>query len=216
MHPGELEAPGAFPGKPEARAWARGLLRSVDTEARAERSAAAAARVESLEAFRSCDLLLVFLSMPTEIDTSAVIRAAIREGKRAAAPRMEGGEIVFASLDEYWESLPRDAMGIPTPPEGRALSQAELVRSGAFALVPGLLFDGTGRRLGRGRGYYDRFLAAMLAAMAARDPGASDGFFVPCGFCYEVQVVPRVPTARGDMRVPLVVTDAAVRRCGEA
>lgn len=219
MNTREHKSPDSFPDKREARSWARALLSSTAPEDRAGWSAAAAAEVAALEAFRRSDLVLAFLSMPSEIDTTQVIRGAFRDGKRVAAPRMEGGDIVFALLDDSWESMPRDAMGIPTPPAGKTLALDEMARRGVFVLVPGLLFDRFGGRLGRGKGYYDRFLGAALAAMSSRTSKSGSasrgGFFVPCGFCYETQLVNRVPTDEGDIRLPLVATDAGIHRVGE-
>lgn len=213
MPPAEPSLPESFPGKAEARAWARALLRGVRPEERTARSAAAAERILNIEAFRESSLVLAFLSMPSEIDTSAVIRAALRAGKAVAAPRIEGGEIAFAYLDKSWESLPRDSLGIPTPPAGEPIALEDLRRRKVFALIPGLLFDRTGGRLGRGKGYYDRFLASVLATLGTGTAGES-GFFVPCGFCYETQVVPLVPVTERDVRVPLVATESGLFRAG--
>lgn len=222
MAPAEPSPPDFFPGKTEARAWARAFLRGVGPEERTARSAAAAERILGMESFREASRVLVFLSMPSEIDTSAVIREAFRAGKAVAAPRIEGGDIVFAYLDESWESLPRDSLGIPTPPAGDPISPGALRRMKVFALIPGLLFDAGGGRLGRGKGYYDRFLASVLSGLDTADSGSGPvsalperprgegGFFVPCGFCYEAQVVPLVPVTKGDIRVPRIATEARV------
>ena len=209
MAPAEPIPPESFPDKAQARAWARSLLRRTSPEDRAARSAGAAGRVLGMEAFRESSLVLAFLSMPSEIDTSAVIREAFRAGKRAAAPRIEGGEIVFAYLDESWESRPRDSLGIPTPPAGEPIAPEDLRNRGVFALIPGLLFDRTGGRLGRGKGYYDRFLASVLSTLGTA-PAEQSGFFVPCGFCYESQVVPLVPVTERDVRVPRIATEAGL------
>lgn len=215
-----------FPGKPEARAWARSLLKGIGPRDRASRSAEASERILAMDAFRDSDLVLAFLSMPSEIDTSGVIRAALRLGKAVAAPRIEGGDIVFAYLDGSWESLPRDSLGIPTPPAGAAISPEDLRGRGVFALIPGLLFDSRGGRLGRGKGYYDRFLSSVLASLGMKAPVPAApgsgveaprvfpeqgvGFFVPCGFCYDAQVLPRVPVTERDVRIPRIATEARV------
>lgn len=220
--------PAVFRDKAEARVWARALLRRGSPGDRAARSAAAAERILGIEAFRDCELLLAFLSMPAEIDTSEVIRAALGAGKAVAAPRIAGEDIVFAYLDESWESLPRDSLGIPTPPAGEPIDLEDLRGRRVFALIPGLLFDRTGGRLGRGKGYYDRFLASVLAGLgdSSVDPGSGPaaahpgfargeaGYFVPCGFCFRAQVVPRVPAGERDVRVPLVATEEGVLRAG--
>lgn len=213
MAPADPIPPAVFPDKAEARTWARSLLRGVSPGDRIVLSLAAADRILNMESFREASLVLAFLSMPSEIDTSGVIRAALRSGKAVAAPRIEDGDIVFAYLDGSWESLPRDALGIPTPPAGAAISPEDLRGRKVFALIPGLLFDPDGGRLGRGKGYYDRFLASVISRLGSGSAGES-GFFVPCGFCYGAQVVPRVPSGESDVRVPLVATEEGVFRAG--
>jgi 5-formyltetrahydrofolate cyclo-ligase len=79
--------------------------------------------------------------------------------------------------------------GNPVPPE-----MIDLV------VVPGLGFDLSGNRLGRGRGFYDRFLSR-------------DGLHaVSCALAFEDQVVEQLPATPGDVRVHMLVTEAQVRR----
>ena len=70
---------------------------------------------------------------------------------------------------------------------------------GDAVVVPGLAFDATGSRLGRGRGYYDR-----------RFPVGSQG--APClvGFGYDFQVVERVPVDESDRRLDAIVTELGI------
>ena len=67
-----------------------------------------------------------------------------------------------------------------------------------LVLVPGLAFDAAGGRLGRGGGFYDRFLATLGPA-AAR-----------VGVAFDAQILPEVPTDGLDARMSCVVTDARV------
>jgi len=67
-------------------------------------------------------------------------------------------------------------------------------------IVPGIGFDLQGNRLGRGRGVYDRFLAHR------------DWAGVACGLALEEQVLDSVPVSEHDMKIQMLVTDAAVHR----
>ena len=67
-------------------------------------------------------------------------------------------------------------------------------------LVPGLAFDLRGGRLGRGRGYYDRFLAGATGLRV--------------GVCFEDQIVADVPLEPHDLRMDFVVTPSSICRCG--
>jgi 5-formyltetrahydrofolate cyclo-ligase len=148
--------------------------------------------VRSSPRWKQAGLVLAFLSMPTEIDTGPVIEAALAAYKRVAVPRIEGGDIAFVELTPDWRSWPRDRWDIPAPPDSLApLSAVGIAAAPTLALVPGLAFDGSGGRLGRGKGYYDRFLASVAAA---REPmGKSAPPFAAIGFGYESQLVERVP-----------------------
>ena len=63
----------------------------------------------------------------------------------------------------------------------------------AIILIPGLAFDLQGGRLGRGMGYYDRFLA--------KHPS-----LVKIGLCYDFQIIPEVPTEEHDVRMDYIVS----------
>ncbi len=90
--------------------------------------------------------------------------------------------------DTQW-SLRQPLQGNPVP-----ISMIDLV------VVPGLGFDCTGNRLGRGRGFYDRFLAH------AEFSGST------CAVAFEEQVVETIPAHPHDIRVDMLITDQQVRR----
>mgnify|MGYP001478947040 CR=1 FL=1 len=174
----------------------------------AQRSIRAAGHFRALPSYAMADIVLAFLSMPGEIGTEALVEAALADGKVVAVPRMErtpeGGDyIVFVPLPRDYRSWPLDRYGIPEPPaDAPALAPRELGAARVIVATPGLAFDRRGGRLGRGKGYYDRFLSRAREA-AARYGGS----LVACGLCYAVQMVDEVPTGDGDQRVDLVVTE---------
>lgn len=166
----------------------------------AERTAAsarAATAAQSVQGWRPSQLVLAFLSMPTEIDTGPVIEAALANGKRVAVPRIQDGEIAFVELPPGWRDWPRDRWNIPAPPASLvALSFEDIATVPTLALVPGLAFDRAGGRLGRGKGYYDRFLAGAAAARGRQ--GCAAGSFSAVAYGYESQLVELVPMDERD------------------
>jgi 5-formyltetrahydrofolate cyclo-ligase len=188
--------------KAALRASCKAALAAIGPERRVDGSRKAAGEFIATEAYRRASLVLAFLSMPSEIDTAPVIEAALEAGKRVAVPRIEGDDIAFVELDALWRSWPRDRWDIPVPPASApALATAAIASTPAVAIVPGLAFDARGGRLGRGKGYYDRFLSALARERSASAAAASPPPFAAIGFGFSEQLASSVPTDSRD--VPL-------------
>ena len=194
--------------KSEVRKSIKSILKTlppVEAEIRSRRAAELAC---ALPEYGAANVVLAFLSMGEEIKTSDLIARALADGKLVAVPRMEsspelGDYIVFIPLSSDYETWPLDRFGIPTPTkDAKALTDDQLGASLVFAATPGLAFDRAGNRLGRGKGYYDRFLA-HARALAANLGGS----IFACGFCFSGQIVDKVPCGEGDMRVDAIVTE---------
>ena len=181
------------------------VLAGIEPEDLARRSAAAAARLAGTPAWQRAGLVLCFLSMPHEMDTSTIIAAAQAAGKEVAVPLIEGTRISFRLLSRDPRQLPRDRWGIPVPDPSWP---TPLLSAGAEALVvtPGLAFDRHGNRLGRGGGYYDGFLRAARAGGGDSSAGSTAAVYA-AGICLSIQVVLDVPHGPGDEPVQAVVTD---------
>ncbi|MDR1464123.1 MAG: 5-formyltetrahydrofolate cyclo-ligase [Oscillospiraceae bacterium] len=166
---------------------------ALPQEERRRASAAMAAALERSPLFEAADCLLGYMPMGSEPDLRSLLALALRRGKRLALPRCEaGGQLRFYCLPDLaeMESLAPGSYGIPEPDPERLteLNPAEA----ALCLVPGLSFDGSGYRLGYGKGYYDRFLR--------RFPG------VALGVCYEQLREERLPREAHDLPVAWLLT----------
>ena len=117
------------------------------------------------------------------------------QDKQIALPRVLGNVMTFHPVRSR-DALVHGKFGILEPPADSncAGSQFDLI------LVPGLAFDLGGGRLGRGKGYYDRFLAGAHGIRA--------------GICFDDQIVDHVPMELHDLRMDFVVTPSAIYRCG--
>ena len=165
---------------------------------REAKSGEIARRVEALELFQKAEEILLYLSNGSEPDTWALLDRAWQLGKGVFAPRCFDGEgaMGFFRVRERGELLPgRFGLREPDP------QRCERWRPGnrALCLVPGLCFDRQGRRLGYGKGYYDRFLAAYPLPAA--------------GLCFGDLLVPRLPGEEHDRSVALVVTEEETVFC---
>ncbi len=182
-----------------ARARMKTLLAGVPAAHLSSRSARAAARLLATSWWRDANTVLAFLAMPGEPDPRDAVAAARTGGKTVAAPLIVGGELSFRVIAGDPARLARDAWGIPQPdpswPAWEPGPGPEIV----LVVTPGLAFDAELHRLGRGRGYYDRFLARLRAAPGIRCTAVA--------FCLDEQVVDRLPHGAGDQDVDAIVTD---------
>lgn len=255
--------------KSEIRSFVKGLVRGISVEERARFSEALKEEVIGLECWRSAKEVMLFFSLPDEVDMLPLIRAALAEQKRIYLPRViatqvsrgadvcevaEGntlamrGTLAKKSEQAMGSTLAKkseQAMGNTLPkesslPAGNTVSGEEMIlevrelapellpgglmpgqlRPGQLALgrwgiweptdeapllsdysrldlvvVPGVAFSSDGKRLGRGKSFYDRFLPLLPRAA-----------FV--GVCYPCQVVEQIPADPWDIGMDIVC-------CGE-
>lgn len=176
----------------------RARLAAIPPDVLAERSARACERVCSLPEYRNAGVIMIFLSLPREVDTAPLALRAWEDGKRLLAPRVswEQRRMVPVEIRSLTHGLAETQFGLREPAEGAVFPVEEI----DLVLVPGLGFDPFGNRLGRGRGFYDRFLSQE----------AFRG--VSCGLALEEQVVSQIPAGPGDVSVDMLVTDEQVRR----
>jgi 5-formyltetrahydrofolate cyclo-ligase len=132
------------------------------------------------------------------VDTTTIALRAWGDSKRVLAPQVswEQKRMLPIEIRSLTDDVRRDAMGLREPIDGPPIPVGEI----DLVIVPGLGFDEQGNRLGRGRGFYDRFLLH-------RDFRAK-----ACALAFEDQVVAEVPIDENDAKMDLLVTDAKLRR----
>ncbi|MGN0202157.1 MAG: 5-formyltetrahydrofolate cyclo-ligase [Candidatus Cryptobacteroides sp.] len=130
--------------------------------------------------------VLLYHPLPGEVDLRELLEVP---GKRLALPLVAGGDLL---VKEYVPgTLVSGYAGILEPPASAAdVPLSEI----SFAIVPGVAFDSGCRRLGRGRGFYDRLLKSLDCPVA--------------GVAYSWQMVETVPADPWDIRLDMVLTDS--------
>lgn len=122
-----------------------------------------------------------------------------RVGKRIALPRVEqdSGDLLAFEIFDLSRDLSPGYRGIPEPQEkgGQPVKVEEL----GFIIVPGLVFDHRGYRLGYGKGYYDRFLSRLSGR---KIPSA--------GLAFDFQVVEELPVSPRDFPLDLIITEKRI------
>ena len=116
-------------------------------------------RLEDLPAWKETSLVLTYVSFGSEVDTHALMRSAWASGKQVAVPRCRSSRMLDFYVISSEDDLEPGLRGLMEPSSdcGRPLTPAQMV--GSVCIVPGLVFDADGYRIGYGGGCYDRFLA---------------------------------------------------------
>ena len=169
----------------------------LDSVSQAEKEKASLdvlSKLEKLDRWRGAEIVLAFLSMKDELDTAPIIRRAIEQGKKVAVPRVDGSGMVFCQIADIVADTAPGAFGILEPVPGLPeIDIKTLSEHSSVALVPGLAFDRENFRLGRGKGFYDRFLAS-----------AGDSLY-KIGICYSFQLFERIPKELHDLKMDAVI-----------
>lgn len=166
--------------KREARARAKALRAALDMEKIGRQMARA---LFALPCWQQAGTVLAFASLPDEPDTAPILQQILADGKRLLLPRVTGDGTMDWVEIPHLALLQRGAYGISEPPAGLP---PVCPPEDALALIPCLAVSPDGVRLGRGGGYYDRFLAHAKGSRLL--------------LCPEALVLPGLPADDWDIR----------------
>ncbi|WP_224985147.1 5-formyltetrahydrofolate cyclo-ligase [Geomonas agri] len=151
-------------------------------------------RFLDLSEYQAAKSLVLYAPIHHEVDTTAVAVAALAAGKKLLYPAVVGNDLQFCQVEALAELVP-GRYGIPEPQgEGYDPAQADLI------VVPGVAFDLCGRRIGYGKGYYDRSLHRL------------EGSGKLVAFCYDFQLLQEIAGEPHDVTMDLIVTESRVVR----
>lgn len=178
------------------RAVARRAGASLGAEERALRSRRVEARLLDLPELAAARAVALYAPLRDEVQLEVLFARLGARGCRLAYPRIEGPALALHWVGER-EALRAGPRGLLEPRDGTPLVAPEALDA---ILVPGLMFDRRGRRLGRGGGHYDRLLACAPHSIRT------------LGVCLAEQLVEELPAEPHDVPVGCVVTDLEVLR----
>jgi 5-formyltetrahydrofolate cyclo-ligase len=166
-------------------------LAAMSEQDRSLSSARAIALLRKQEKWHGAEAVLLYAPLKGELDVWPLLGQALEEGKLVALPRFDAkaGQYVACRVKDLEADLERGRYGI-WEPCGRC-DPVPLKRLD-FVLVPGVAFDLHGRRLGRGKGYYDRLLAGVSGKA--------------CGVAFDEQIAREVPVQPHDSDVNCILT----------
>jgi 5-formyltetrahydrofolate cyclo-ligase len=185
--------------KERVRQLVRCRLSLMSAETRSEKSSRAISKLKGLEEFSKAKCVMTYVSKQDEVDTTGLIEDMLSSGKRVVVPLIDedGKDLVPCEILDL-EELREGIFGVMEPDRNRIRPVAE--EDIDLVIVPGRAFDVHCNRLGRGKGYFDRFLKRL------------GGNRRTIGLAFSEQFFDEVPSGENDVRVDIVVTDAFVIR----
>lgn len=179
--------------KQELRKRTLDLIKHQKEEDSFHKSRVICNKLLELPVFRSAKTVMFYISFQGEVNTFPMIAEAFRLNKCVAVPliRKETRQLIPVVIEAVHDLVP-GSYGIPEPARNAPRLQPEDLD---LVVVPGVAFDAAGNRLGRGAGYYDRFLSLLPSTTPV------------IGVGYDFQLTPAIPGLEPhDRRVTTVLT----------
>ena len=145
----------------------------------------------SLDAYKNAEVLLAYYPVKNEPNVLPIVLHAISEGKRVAFPISDPEG--FALDFRFVGGLADLSEGTYSIPEPSADADKYVNNEKTLCIVPGLAFDREGKRIGYGKGYYDRFLSIFSG--------------VSLGLCYSDFLVDKLVSENTDISLDIIITD---------
>ncbi len=145
-------------------------------------------KLTSLPEFRNAVHILLYWSLPDEVDTKQILREWFKK-KNLYLPVISGNDLKIVAFEGEDKMIPDAKYGIPEP-VGEKLKDESLID---LVIVPGIAFDKQNNRLGRGAGYYDRILKRLKNSTKA-------------GFAFDFQLIDKIPVEPHDIKMDMVIS----------
>lgn len=147
--------------------------------------------VRAWRPFHEASCICCYISLRSEMPTPGLIVRAIECGKTVIVPKVFGENLRFFRIKNLTDDLARGTFGVLEP---NADCEEFPATAADVCLVPGIVFDRHGNRIGYGKGYYDRFLSALPKTIPT------------LGLAFDLQVFDSIPCAPEDVPVQNLVT----------
>lgn len=161
--------------------------------------------LKQMEAFQTADEILVYVSLPGEVDTRRLIVELLDKGKAGVfCPVTLGDEMEFYGISSFAE-LKEGNFHVLEPTSEPEKQFIPVPEKKYCIILPGLMFDLSGNRLGYGKGYYDKFLAKLNGNIQMTRIALS----------YSAMVKEQIPFEETDKPAQFIVTETGVIYCNE-
>lgn len=153
--------------------------------------------VHNSSLYRQATVIFIYVSFKSEVDTTQLIQTALLEGKKVCVPKViSKSDGMKAYYITSFAQLEIGKYKIKEPISNQEAKPEDI----DLAIIPGAAFDKTGRRIGYGGGFYDRYLAGRYK-------------MVKTALAYEQQVYDKVPADDHDVLMDYIITNNEIIKC---
>src|SRR4051794_7147289 len=176
----------------------RDVLGAMSDADRHAKSIAACGLITASPEFAAARVVMIFLSTAMEVDTASLALRAWQAGKTVVVPKVSWDQrrMLPIEISSLTTGLTQTGPGIREPIAGNPMPVDFI----DLVIVPGLGFTNTGYRIGRGMGFYDRFLAQPAFVG------------VSCGLAFAEQILPDLPILDHDVPLSMLATNTGLKR----
>lgn len=184
--------------KSEIRRQLRTALGAMTDESRHAKSSIICSAIAASPEFTAANVIMLYLSTPEEVDTASLALRAWQAGKQVVVPKVSWDQrrMLPTEISSLNNGLAITGPGVREPIAGKPVPVAFI----DLVIVPGLGFTEDGHRIGRGMGFYDRFLAQP------------DFNGLSCGLAFQEQILEHLPMLDHDVPLSMLATDQGIRR----
>lgn len=170
-------------------------IKGLSLTERDAKSTAIAEKIRQSRIFKEANVIMFYAAMTYEVDTTNIIETALNDSKRVVLPLMkeDSRDLLACGIKDLKRDTKECRYGFREP----KLPDAEIIDKEKIDVVyiPGVCFSRKNERLGRGAGYYDRFLSEL-------NPET-----IKIGLAFDFQLVDTIPTEKHDVPLDGVITD---------
>lgn len=184
--------------KDDLRKYLLNERKNLSQTAISEKSKRIAEIIVNLDRYQQSEKMMLYISTKKEVQTKEIIKSAQKDHKKIYIPLIDRkkSDLIPSLVYDFERELILGELGIAQPKkEFYRLVPPNILD---LVIVPGVAFTEKGHRLGRGGGYYDRFLSKLK----------KDAFTIALAF--EMQIVDQIPLEENDIPVDCIITEKRI------
>jgi methylenetetrahydrofolate dehydrogenase (NADP+)/methenyltetrahydrofolate cyclohydrolase len=165
--------------------------RSLSKEYVSPKSSKIIKKLRALKEYKQSKTILFYVSFDNEVDTHELIMESLTT-KKIIVPKINHSEIDLYEINDF-SSLKKNKLGIPEPQGGLKFTEFNKID---LVIVPGIVFDIRGHRVGYGKGHYDKLLQKINAKKI--------------GLAYDFQIINKIPNQEHDIPVDMLISESHI------